>query len=227
VALYSSVAARVRLLPALVGDPWNNTLARFLTRRCSDEFLKLWASQNSDDLSGLLDFEHLMGVSWRPTVLARLQAAGALPAKLRENAAELLKRKAIEDFDGAWLDSNIIELFMPDERQGLLDKFREDLLPRIDDLVYESASGYSSDVSPENRYDSARETVTAYLGAFGGDSKIGRKLQATLDGIDSWVAEAEAEENFRPKPSNSFAPAQHFPSLTSGRDQFDDVHVGH
>jgi hypothetical protein len=209
----------------LAGDSWHNTLAPFLTRRCSDEFLKLWASLNADDLPGLLDFEYLIGVSWRPTVLARLQGAGALPADLRERGAELLERKAIEDFDGAWLDSDIVELFMPAERQALLDKFTEDVLPRIDDLIYESADGYSSDVSPADRYNRARETVTAYLGAFDKDSQIGRGLKSTLDGIESRLA--EAEEDFRAKPSDSFAPTRHFPTPAAERDQFDDVHVGH
>lgn len=224
-SLYPSVAARVSLAPALAGDPWHNTLAPFLTRRCSDEFLKLWASLNADDLPRLLDFEYQMGVSWRPTVLARLQAAGALPADLRERGVELLERKALEDFDGAWLSANIVGLFMPSEKQALLDRFVDDVLPRIDDVIYESADGYDSDVSPADRYNHARETVIAYLGAFEREPQVAGVLQATLGSIESTVA--EAEEDFSPKRSESFAPTRHLPPPATERDQFDDVHVGH
>jgi hypothetical protein len=224
-ALYQSVAARVRLAPALAGDSWHNALAPFLMRRCSDEFLKIWASLNAEDLPGLLNFEYLMGVSWRPTVLARLHLAGALPADLRERGVDLLERRAIDDFDGSWLYASIVGLFTPAERQALLSKFADDVLPRIDDLIYESADGYDGDVSPADRYNLARETVTAYLGAFEREPRIVNVLRSALSNIESTVA--ESEEDFRPKLSDSFAPARHLPAPATERDQFDDVHVGH
>ena len=158
-------------------------------------------------------------------MLARLQRAGALPAGLRVRGVDLLERKAIEDFDGAWLDSDIIELFMPTEKRALLDKFTEEVLPRIDDVIYESADGYDSDVSPADRYSHARETVIACLSAFEREPQIADVLQATLSSIESTVA--EAEEDFHPKRRESFAPTRHLPTPATERDQFDDVHVGH
>lgn len=225
VAIYPSVAARVRLASALEGDSWYSPIAVFLTRRCSDEFLKLWAELNANDLNGLLDFGYLMGDSWRPKLLARLQHAGALPSSLRERGVDLLERRAIEDFDGTWLNSAIVGLFTPAEKQALLDRFIENVLPRVDDLIAESADGYANDVSPADRYSFARDTVDAYLGAFDPDTEVAIALEAALTRIDSMVA--EAEDDFAPQPSDSFAPTQHLPPPPSERDLYDDVDAGH
>lgn len=223
--LYPDVVARTPLAPALSNDTWYSPLASFLNHRTSDDFLSLWASRNAETLPGLLKFEPYMSASWRPTLLARLHVARILPNDLRERAVELLERHAVEEFEATWLDPDIVNLFTEAERQALLDRFTEEALPRIDYLIDESADGYFEDVGPAERYEHARETVTAYLEAFEKDMRDTRRLNEALSDIEYKVA--QAEQSFESKTSDSFAPTKHPATAPTRRNQFDDVHVGH
>lgn len=223
--LYPDVVARTPLAPALADDTWYSPLASFLSRRASDEFLSLWASHNAEKLSGLLQFEHYGSASWRPALLARLHTAGVLPKGLRERAVGILARKAVEEFEATWLDFDIVDLFTATERNALLDRFTEEALPQIDYMIDESADGFNDDVGPAERYEHARETVTAYIKVFEEEARDARRLIEALNEIEYKVA--QAEERFEPKTSDSFAPAKHPATAPTRRDQFDDVHVGH
>lgn len=223
--LYPDVVARTPLAPALANDTWYSPLASFLNHRASDEFLSLWASSNAETLPGLLKFETYGSASWRPTLLARLHTAQMLPDGLRERAVELLAHQAIERFEATWLDSEIVDLFTKTERHALLDRFTEEALPSIDYLIDESADGYLEDVGPAERYENARETVTAYLEALEEDMRDISRLDEALNDIEYKVS--QARENFEPKARDSFAPTKHPATAPTGRDQFDDVHVGH
>lgn len=224
-SLYEEVVSRTRLSDALADDYWYSPLGEFLTRRCSDAFLDLWAQVNSDDLPRLLELPYIASSSWRLSVLSRLHTAGVLSAELRDRAVDRLEQQATEYLDGTWLSPKIVGLFTPQEVTALLSRFSSEMLPQIDDLIYESADGYDNDVSPAQRFEEAQSTIKAYLAAFDDVPEISVVLTATLDRIDSMIA--EAEEEFRPKPSESFAPVRHLPSPPTARDQFDDVHVGH
>lgn len=223
--LYPDVVSRTPLGPALENDIWYSPLALFLSRRASDEFIQRWASHNAETLPGLLSTNSYQSASWRLRVLGVLNRAKALPHDLRERAVEILGYQAIQDLDAQWLDPDIAYLFTASERRALLDRFTEEVIPQIDDLIDESAEGYFDDVSPAERYDHARETITAYLDAFEEGMRDTRRLDEALSDIESKVA--QAEESFEPKTSDSFAPTKHPATAPTRRDPFDDVHIGH
>ncbi|MDR6636962.1 hypothetical protein [Paenarthrobacter nitroguajacolicus] len=223
-SLYQIVAARTTMSLA-IGSDWYSPLAQFLTRRCSDDFLRLWAAMHTRGLPSLLNFTHLMGSSWRPVLLARLRLAEALPENLRRSAVDLLETRAIEDFDGTWLDSDIVGLFTESERTTLLESVINQVLPDIDDFIYRSADGFDSDVPAAARYEQAENTVTAYINALSEDPEVSGVLRAAQRMIAQRVA--DAEEDFSPPRSHSFTPYVHTETPPSDRDQFDDVHVGH
>ncbi|KJF18174.1 nSTAND3 domain-containing NTPase [Acidithrix ferrooxidans] len=223
-SLYTKVSARVCLTDTLDTDNWYSPLAEFLGRRCSDDFLRLWVGDHVGDLKTLLNFAGFMGVSWRPLLLARLHRAGVLPEHLRLQAVELLERLAIEDFDNSWLDVGVVGLFSELESGALLVRFQEECLPDLDDFIDSSADGYDSEVSPAERYQFARDTVSAYLRVFD-DPGVKCQLEDALARIEARVA--SAEEDFDPPSRSSFAPALQVPLVASGRDEFDDVDEGH
>lgn len=222
--LYAKVSARVRLTDTLDTGNWYSPLAEFLSRRCSDAFLRLWVSDHVGDLKTLLNVAGYMGVSWRLLVLARLHRAGVLPEHLRLLAVQLLEQRAIEYFDSSWLDVGVVGLFSQLERDALLTRFQVECLPVLDELVDSSADGYDSDVTPAERYQFAQDTISAYLGVFG-DPDVKCQLEGALARIDACVA--SDEEDFNPPSQSSFAPARHVTLVVSRRDEFDDVDEGH
>lgn len=224
ISLYKKVSSRARLASVLNADTRYSPLAGFLNRRCSDDFIRLWAFDNAGDLEKLLSFGRHIGVSWRLVILARLHLAGVLPEHLRLQAVELLERRAIEDFDSSWLDVGVVGLFSQLERDALLARFQVECLPVLDDFIDSSASGYSGYTTPAERYEFAHDTVSAYLEVFG-DPGIKCQLEDALARIEACVA--SAEDDFDPPSRSSFAPARHAPLVASGRDEFEDVDEGH
>lgn len=224
ISLYAKVSSRSCLSSVLNTDIWYPPLAEFLNHRCSDDFLRLWVADHIGDLGLLLNFGGYTGVSWRPVLLARLHRAGALPEGVRQQAVELLEQHAIEDFDGSWLDARVVGLFSKLDRDALLERFQAECLPVLYDFIESSADGYSSDVSPAERYEVARDTVSAYIGVFG-DPHVSRQLEDALAKIEARIA--SAEEDFSPPSRSSFVPLPHVLSAVPGRDEFDDVDEGH
>ncbi len=223
-SLYAKVSVRARLSDTLDTNNWYSPLAEFLRHRCSDDFLRLWVGHHVGELKTLLNFAGYRGVSWRPLLLARLHRAGVLPEPLRLQAVELLGRLAIEEFDNSWLGVGVVGLFSESESSVLLMRFQDECLPVLDEFIDTSADGYDSEVSPAERYQFARDTVSAYLEVFD-DPGVKCQLEDALARIEARVA--SAEEDFNPPSRSSFAPARHVPSVASGRDEFDDVDEGH
>jgi hypothetical protein len=231
-SIYQMVAERVHLRSEAKPGHWYNPAAAFLTYRCSDEFLKLWAAIHHEELPRLLEFDAYISAFWQPGLLGRLRKASALPEEIRIKAVDKMSEIAKDLFDGEWLDPQIIPLFNDRERQLILDHFRLNILPDLDYHIDASADGHSEDTSPADRFEVVRTSLKNYAEAFAQDNSIYYKIQRALASIEEKIA--DAEQDFSP-PSGGPLLSDHMPIVNSSdtalgssvRDEFDDVEIGH
>ncbi len=223
-ALYAKVAARARVTTS--GYSWSDPLGTFLRYRTGEEFLRVWAQEQAQDVPKLLQFGMYVSAHWQPTILARLHAAGALSEDTRRQAVEKLAEYA-RLFDPGWLEPTVRPLFTSGELAEELAYFRERMLPDIEDHIEQSADGYDRNVSPEQRYETARDAIRLYGEALGDDEHVLQALEAASRTVDAAVQ--HAEEEFRGESQGPLAaddrPYRAMPS--AGRDEFDDVDHGH
>lgn len=224
VSLYEKVVSRVRVQST--GYSWGDPVGVFLRYRTSDAFLRLWGQQHGADVAKLLGFGRQVSAHWQPAVLARLHLAGALPEDVRLEAVARLSEYA-RDFDPGWLEPNVRPLFTAEEVDAELQYFKEVILPDIEDHIEQSADGYDSDVTPDQRYETARDVIKLYGEALGGDELVAQALSAASSSVD--VAVRHAEEGYEGGEDVSLA-ADDRPYRASprvARDEFDDVDLGH
>jgi len=220
-SLYDRVVPKVPV-PSAGGGRWSNPTAWFLQHRCSAEFLRRWAAHHSADLPRLATFGMYISAMWEPGVLARLHAAGALTETVRAAAANQLAEHAL-NFDGGWLDTDAVTLLNADERQRILDRIREDILPDLREHIDEAGDGWDDDVEPSQRYSEARTAIRRYQEAFRDDASV----QAALADADAYIDERihYGDEDYEPPPATRLVAEA--PTTRSDRDEFDDVADGH
>ncbi len=223
-SLYGKVAVRVRL--NRTGYSWGDPLGAFLKYRTGEQFLRVWAQAQATDLPKLLTFGMYVSAHWQPTVLARLDAAGALPEDLRRQAVAKLAHYG-RDFDPGWLQPDVRTLFTDEEAAQELAYFTEHILPDIERHIEESADGYDSDVSPEQRYDTAHDVIRLYGAALRDDEDIAQALGAASNAVDAAVQHAEYDYGGSADATLAADDRPYRAMPSAGRDDFDDVDVGH
>ena len=226
-SLYARVIPRVTV-PISTRVSWT-PFAEFLLRRCSPAFLRAWAAVHDQDLDRLLRFGGYIEAHWQPRVLGRLQEAGALPETLRQKAVEQLVELAFDLLDTGWPDEPVCQLFTDVEREELLGRIRDEILPNLNEEIDRSADGYLSDVEPEHCYQAARDAIIAYKRAFASDSEIVTRLDEAERYVEQAIESAESDYERPPPPSSSSQLAE--PSISRSttlydRDEFDDIAEG-
>ena len=63
-----------------------------------------------------------------------------------------LGREHALDFDGGWLTDDVVTLLTAEERQCILDRSREEILPDLRTHIEEAGDGWDDDVEPSQRY---------------------------------------------------------------------------
>ena len=238
--LYGRIAHRIRVPPnTLLSHPFPN----FMLHRTSAEFLRIWSDQHRHSLDKLLEFGTYISAFWGPEVLGRLHKVGALPNDVRKQAVDRLIPLALE-LDGGWLEEPTCFLFTRSERENLLSRIRNEIIPnlgiRIDEsTLEESTLEHDSSIDPASRYDEAEQTVKNYLAAFTGD----RETQAILNDAMKYIEEERdrvSDDNYRVSDDQDdlnqsdtsrlqidrFSAEPSFHRRFYGRDVFDDVDEG-
>jgi energy-coupling factor transporter ATP-binding protein EcfA2 len=228
-ALYGKVIPRVVVRRRRGSEhEWFNRPAWFVTNRCSDEFLRLWAAHHADGLKDLLGFGMFLDAYWEPRVLGRLTKAGAIPENVRLAAAATVLRYAVDHFDPGWARDEVRQLFTADEYAELLRRFEEDVVPDIERYIDDAGDGWEDSTRPEERFRTAREAVAAIRDVLSGNSEVANACAAALDYIAGRISEAEREYE-EPGESDELVPQRPTsePDTENARDQFDDVGDGH
>lgn len=222
--LYESIARRV---PVPRSGGFGDPAISFLTYRCSDAFLRMWAELNEKDLPSLLSFGMYMDAQWQPRLLSRLHVAGALPDQLRSQAVEQVVEYAME-FDPGWADEDIGLLFTDNERDSLHAQLETEIVPDLTNQIDMAGDGWDSGTDAPSRYRYAIDNVDALKKAFAGNRAVLDACSDATGYIESLISTAEYDDDI-PPPRTSLAPDRGAaaPEALNARDSFDDVAAGH
>ncbi|WP_017935724.1 hypothetical protein [Nocardioides sp. Iso805N] len=225
-ALYDRIVPRVPLPVRRKDDFMTPAAAWFLIRRCSDEFLRAWAQHHDASLGPLLSFGMYLDAYWEPKLLGRLAGAAALPEHLRVRAANQVSDCAL-DLDSGYADPYVVEVFNAEERQTLLDRLRDELVPRLESAIDDSADGWDSTTDPEERYAPARHAVEALKAAFPTDPDVLAACEEAEHHIEFSVLRSDREYDPPAGRDSLAALLRETSDERGGRDPFEDVHDGH
>ncbi|HEX4402876.1 MAG TPA: hypothetical protein VHZ98_16260 [Galbitalea sp.] len=224
--LYPSIVKRV---PVPNRRDWSGTSSSwFLQTRCSDEFLRMWADAHSTALPGMANFGMMMDAMWQPGVLSRLNQAGALPEDVRLAAIKRVAEYGIDDLDPGWADTDLEQLFTPDEYAELLRRIETEVLPNLEERIAEQVNSIVSSMTLEELYQAPREYLDAIRTMFPERVDITVRCRQVEMYIDEHAFDPDEENESLPAQSRLAAPAQPVIAETdNSRDPFEDVAAGH
>lgn len=202
------------------GAKWS--LHRFLTRRCSREFLAMYLESNpgiTDQVSSpsiYLDTVSEVGLA------VRLHEFGLLPEASRRVFVEKVSEYAIQGDDLSALDHEGIQsVFTEDELNGLIEAVREELLPRLGDVREEVQNNYNhSEDDPEEHMRRYLDSLST-LRLLYGDSETRELIEHERHLSDEWIAKNPFKESERePRPIGKVDDSI---TVQNTRSIFDDV----
>ncbi|WP_326763243.1 restriction endonuclease (plasmid) [Streptomyces sp. NBC_01591] len=160
--LYQATAKRISALRRHRRSPlrdWQEEYERrqsvfsYLSRDSSDGFLRAYLMEDPDLHSVLMDFGTPANDDIRSRVLARLHRAGLLPEDIRQQAIARMTDLAVMAPDASWIEDNDLHhawhvLLTEEERENLFEHVCRELVPRLEQRVYDWASEFNGD--PDN-----------------------------------------------------------------------------
>lgn len=195
----------------------------FLAGRCGKVFLGQLLTINPQYL-GMLNVGSFLSISSEVAVLARLKGFALLPEENRLKTVQQISDLAIETPDSDFLRGNARSLLHEEEVQNILERIRNELFPRLDDVIDEWKSNYDVGESPDSHFDALREALKDYQEHIE-DEPSKNKLQCAIGKIDDLIVELEVDykrnddgESFFTESSAANASTQH-----TERSIFDDV----
>lgn len=196
VSRYDLIADRVNALR----ESWDKRRIayNFLSARCGKAFLKRYLDQYSLDWKEVVQVNTGLSGSAEVRLVGKLIESGLLPDDRRKQFVEAVAGNAVEIPSADFLTVEAIrDLFTPDERQYILDRVREDVLPNLSDAVERWTSDCDTDDDPESHFEDLVSTIEEFQGVFAADAQAQRWLSSASADIDEAVADLEREREER------------------------------
>ncbi len=214
----------MRRLEELNTSGWNerDTRNRFLAYRCDKQFVQQYLIQHPLFISSLPIWSHLNAISEEP-VFTRLYEFGLLPEEERRRFVTEVTKLAVDTPDSGFLSESSRTLFKPDELRNALETVRSELLPNLDDVVWNWRLNFNRrDSSPQSYFNSLVGELEGFKEEFESDAEAVARIDAALEAIDEAVNDLSSEEeDSEPRGSSEWRSGT---SLGSGdRSIFDDV----
>jgi hypothetical protein len=220
-ALFSDLL--LRLKAALSESP--DAVRQFLLTRSDDDFFQL-------ALSSLDQSRLFLGTIYRPAsshsmsrFVLRAFRLGVLNEPEREKFVEKL-RDQIEsegDVDFLFKEPEFEELLGEQERQGLLDFARSEIVAYVEDLIDNEASAYDSDIDPEDFFDDLKFQFEVFASLFPGDDEVTGRLSDGMRKIEEKVEELKFKAYEHDSYDDYDGPRVASSSGAGGRSIFDDL----
>lgn len=202
------------------GAKWS--LHRFLTRRCSREFLAMYIATNPELVNQVSSPCLYLGSASEVGLAVRLHEFGLLPEANRRLFVEKVSEYAIQGEDVSALDDKKIQaVFTEEELNGLIEAVREELLPRLGDVREEVQNNYNhSEDDPEEHMRRYLDSLSTLRLCFG-DDETRVRIEHERHLADEWISENPSEESKR--PARPLGRVDDTAIVQSTRSIFDDV----
>lgn len=210
-------------------------LQGFLARRCSKEFLSLYLKQNPELLDQVAKPGLFLDTVPEVRVAERLHELELLPEDKRKTFIDTVSAYALEGQDMYALSTvGIREMFTGEEYDELVEKVRDELLPRLDDVRLEWQRNYSSGEPPEEHMQPLLTSFNTLEDVFADDEIAMERIRRESERTSKWIAENAPDEPERsPRVLGAMDTAAEpqntrsvFDDIDEGEDEGDDSEKG-
>ncbi|MET7551532.1 hypothetical protein ABZS94_38595 [Streptomyces sp. NPDC005500] len=175
----------------------------YLEYRSCDAFLRAYIAADPQLSEALVKFHSPAQYDSRTTLLARLHQAGVLSGETRQRAVDRMRELAVTSPDASWIERETWQkkvwqlLLTNEEREQLFEHVRQELVPRLADVVGEWLSDATGDDD-----DPVESALFWYYLAFDkrGDDDAAEEFYHARDFYND-------ERRSRPPSSDSWEPA--------------------
>lgn len=200
------------------------SLHYFLTRRCSKEFLDLYAQANPELLNEVCRPGLQLNASSELDLAIRLHEFGLLPEDNRRIFVQTVSEYAISGEDVDALDNEDIRTVFTDaEFDSLVAKVHSELLPRLSLVRVSEQDGYSGDEPADEYLDHFLDNLKTLKKKFGDDPEAVRAIEREIDLAKDWISDNDHELPDRePRPLGTTGTSD---KPQGARSIFDDIDV--
>ena len=171
---------------------------RFLTHRCSKEFLSQYVDNTPDILDRVSKPGLFLSAVSEVDLAVRLHKCGLLPEGSRKKFVATVSEYAIRGDDLYALDDVDIRcMFEGCEFEELLQNVRALLFPRLGDVRREAEFSHNPGESPDDHMQLLFESLDTLKRYFGDDAYAARIIEREINLANEWIAENVIEESSR------------------------------
>jgi hypothetical protein len=199
-------------------------LDRFLTNRCSKEFLAEYIKDHRV-LDRVANPGLLLSASSEVDLAVRLHEFGLLPEQHRKAFVERVVAYALGGEDPYAVESRPIQsVFTEGELVEFRKRIREELLPKLSDIRWDWQQNWDSHGLPDDHMYPLLGAFAALKIEFAGEPNLVRAVEKEITLANDWIAETAAEDRVQDRTPRLFADvdAGEQPRKRS-RSIFDDV----
>ncbi|CAJ3632254.1 Uncharacterised protein [Burkholderia pseudomallei] len=218
---FGVLLTRMQTLFAKRRENWDS-LNRFLSYRCSCDFLHAFIARNPWFIGELHVGSYLSAVS-DVDVIVRLHECKLLPEQDRLRHVARIRELAVETPDSDFLREDVRPIFEGSELEGVLDEVRTKLLPNLELTVDNWQDNYDDTDDPASYFDPLKSAFKDYREALSDESESVMCIDAGLDFIEAAIEELRSNSREYGEPSDSYREAQHGSVSDGSRSIFDDV----
>jgi energy-coupling factor transporter ATP-binding protein EcfA2 len=198
-------------------------LQRFLTRRCSKEFLSFYVEKHPEILECVSEPGLFLSTVPEVDLAARLHEYGLLPEAQRRKFVDTVSAYALGGEDlYALSDYDIRSVFTDEEFEDFRLRVRTELVPRLEKVRLEWQSNHDSDQSAADHMDPLLDSFRALGEAFPEDEGVRHIVERETDRANEWIAEHTDDEQ-DDKPKRTLGDVDTSEGFEDGRSIFEDV----
>jgi len=197
---------------------------RFLSDRCSLEFLALYVDKHPELLDGAARPGLFLDSVPEVRLAARLHECGLLPEDQRKKFVNTVTEYAVEGQDLYGLESpHIREIFTNEEFDDMRSRVYDEMLPRIA-AVRRDWEDNSSDQSPDDHMQPLLDSFEILKREFGHDDEALAAINRQIERVNEWIEEHMPEEpEDMESSSRKLGNVKAQDTFRDGRSVFDDV----
>jgi hypothetical protein len=198
-------------------------LDRFLTRRCSKDFLSLYLETNSEILERASNPGLYLDSVSEVNLALRLHETGLLPEGHRKKFVEKISSYTVNGDDLYLFESPALrDIFKEEEFITLRNETQIKLIPKLNELREKWESKFKRDRSAEDYIDPFLDSLKGLVNEFSEDEDLADIINKEIQLAEKWASDNK-EEDVEDKSRTKLGDIQVTDNFVDSRSVFDDI----